>query len=238
MHDVSCTFAASQAHGELHSQRMLFDVSALADNLQVSLLRLDPPLCSAETSPFCCVSYQVSCSSCALAPVSGCQAYHPHQLQLLRVPRLWAANMSSICRKTTQTPLCFPYTANTSALPFLFCIATLLLSRRTYADMAGEELVAKYQTIIFLAGSASAEFFADMALSPFEAVKVCRARSPTAAAGSNFLHSWFIMNFSGWTAGETAAQLVYRLQDLHPPTTALDVRQWRLMQWLMLVMCS
>jgi hypothetical protein len=45
--------------------------------------------------------------------------------------------------------------------------------------MAGEELVAKYQTIIFLAGSASAEFFADMALSPFEAVKVraalCRA---------------------------------------------------------------
>lgn len=38
--------------------------------------------------------------------------------------------------------------------------------------MAGEELVAKYQTIIFLAGSASAEFFADMALSPFEAVKV------------------------------------------------------------------
>jgi solute carrier family 25 phosphate transporter 3 len=43
---------------------------------------------------------------------------------------------------------------------------------RTYADMAGEELVAKYQTLIFLAGSASAEFFADMALSPFEAVKV------------------------------------------------------------------
>lgn len=38
--------------------------------------------------------------------------------------------------------------------------------------MAGEELVAKYQTLIFLAGSASAEFFADMALSPFEAVKV------------------------------------------------------------------
>lgn len=47
-----------------------------------------------------------------------------------------------------------------------------MLSCRTYADMAGEELVAKYQTIIFLAGSASAEFFADMALSPFEAVKV------------------------------------------------------------------
>ncbi len=48
----------------------------------------------------------------------------------------------------------------------------VLTACRTYADMAGEELVAKYQTIIFLAGSASAEFFADMALSPFEAVKV------------------------------------------------------------------
>ena len=38
--------------------------------------------------------------------------------------------------------------------------------------MAGEELFSKYQTIIYLAGSASAEFFADMALAPFEAVKV------------------------------------------------------------------
>lgn len=43
---------------------------------------------------------------------------------------------------------------------------------RTYADMAGEELFNKYQTVIFLAGSASAEFFADIALAPFEAVKV------------------------------------------------------------------
>jgi hypothetical protein len=57
--------------------------------------------------------------------------------------------------------------------------------------MAGEELVAKYQTIIFLAGSASAEFFADMALSPFEAVKVrvvcvwlcCRTVAHMVAAG-------------------------------------------------------
>ena len=54
------------------------------------------------------------------------------------------------------------------------CCAVLCC--RTYADMAGEELVAKYQTLIFLAGSASAEFFADMALSPFEAVKVRGSR--------------------------------------------------------------
>lgn len=45
-------------------------------------------------------------------------------------------------------------------------------SYRTYADMAGEELFSKYQTLIYLGASASAEFFADIALSPFEAVKV------------------------------------------------------------------
>ena len=39
--------------------------------------------------------------------------------------------------------------------------------------MAGPELAAKYQTILFLAGSASAEFFADIGLCPWEAVKVC-----------------------------------------------------------------
>ncbi|KAF6253476.1 mitochondrial carrier protein [Scenedesmus sp. NREL 46B-D3] len=55
--------------------------------------------------------------------------------------------------------------------------------KKTYADMAGEELVAKYQTLIFLAGSASAEFFADMALSPFEAVKVAVQTRPGFAKG-------------------------------------------------------
>ena len=39
--------------------------------------------------------------------------------------------------------------------------------------MAGPELSAKYQTPIFLAGSASAEVIADIALCPWEAVKVC-----------------------------------------------------------------
>ncbi len=38
--------------------------------------------------------------------------------------------------------------------------------------MAGEEVAKKYQSAIYLAGSASAEFFADIALCPFEAVKV------------------------------------------------------------------
>lgn len=38
--------------------------------------------------------------------------------------------------------------------------------------MAGPENAEKYKTGIFLAGSASAEFIADIALCPWEAVKV------------------------------------------------------------------
>lgn len=41
-----------------------------------------------------------------------------------------------------------------------------------YANLAGEENAKKYQGSIWLAGSASAEFFADMALCPLEMIKV------------------------------------------------------------------
>jgi len=41
-----------------------------------------------------------------------------------------------------------------------------------YADMLGEEKAFLYRTGLYLAASASAEFFADIALSPMEAVKV------------------------------------------------------------------
>lgn len=41
-----------------------------------------------------------------------------------------------------------------------------------YANLAGEENAKKYQGAIWLVGSASAEFFADAALCPFEMVKV------------------------------------------------------------------
>jgi solute carrier family 25 phosphate transporter 3 len=44
--------------------------------------------------------------------------------------------------------------------------------KKAYADAAGEETFKKYQTIIYLGASASAEVFADLALCPFEAVKV------------------------------------------------------------------
>ncbi|KAK6148014.1 hypothetical protein DH2020_018926 [Rehmannia glutinosa] len=50
-------------------------------------------------------------------------------------------------------------------------------------DMAGPENAAKYKTLIFLAGSASAEFIADIALCPFEAVKVRVQTQPGFARG-------------------------------------------------------
>lgn len=44
--------------------------------------------------------------------------------------------------------------------------------KKTYSDAAGAENAYKYKTGIYLAASASAEFLADIALCPFEAVKV------------------------------------------------------------------
>ena len=50
-------------------------------------------------------------------------------------------------------------------------------ARRYYSDLAGPENFEKYQDFIYLAGSASAEFIADVALCPFEAVKARDAPS-------------------------------------------------------------
>lgn len=41
-----------------------------------------------------------------------------------------------------------------------------------YSEMIGEENSYVYRTALYLAASASAEFFADIALSPMEAAKV------------------------------------------------------------------
>lgn len=41
-----------------------------------------------------------------------------------------------------------------------------------YSELLGEEVAAKYKTSLYLGASASAEFFADLGLCPFEAVKV------------------------------------------------------------------
>ncbi|KAI3737460.1 hypothetical protein L2E82_27463 [Cichorium intybus] len=55
--------------------------------------------------------------------------------------------------------------------------------KKTYSDMAGPEFATKYKTLIFLAGSASAEFIADIALCPMEAVKVRVQTKPGYAKG-------------------------------------------------------
>ena len=44
--------------------------------------------------------------------------------------------------------------------------------KNVYGDMIGEENAFLYRTGLYLAASASAEFFADIALAPMEAVKV------------------------------------------------------------------
>ena len=44
--------------------------------------------------------------------------------------------------------------------------------KKFYSDLAGEDAAYRYKTGLYLAASASAEFLADIALCPFEAVKV------------------------------------------------------------------
>ncbi|CAK7246035.1 MAG: Cu/Pi carrier [Sporothrix thermara] len=44
--------------------------------------------------------------------------------------------------------------------------------KKTYSDVVGPERAHRYKTSVYLAASASAEFLADIALCPFEAVKV------------------------------------------------------------------
>lgn len=57
--------------------------------------------------------------------------------------------------------------------------------KKYYSDLAGPENATKYKTWIYLAGSASAEFFADIGLCPLEAVKVrMQATVPPFATGT------------------------------------------------------
>ncbi|XP_047310395.1 mitochondrial phosphate carrier protein 3, mitochondrial-like [Impatiens glandulifera] len=55
--------------------------------------------------------------------------------------------------------------------------------KKYYSDIAGPEYATKYKTLIYLAGSASAEVIADVALCPFEAVKVRVQTQPGFARG-------------------------------------------------------
>ena len=56
----------------------------------------------------------------------------------------------------------------------------------SYQNLAGEELSTKYKPAIWLAGSASAELFADVALCPLEMAKVKIQTSPTGTFPTSF----------------------------------------------------
>ncbi|RDX88137.1 Mitochondrial phosphate carrier protein 3, mitochondrial, partial [Mucuna pruriens] len=55
--------------------------------------------------------------------------------------------------------------------------------KKYYSDVAGPEYATKYKTLIYLAGSASSELIADVALCPLEAVKVRVQTQPGFARG-------------------------------------------------------
>ncbi|CAM6051714.1 unnamed protein product [Sphagnum compactum] len=75
--------------------------------------------------------------------------------------------------------------------------------KKFYADLAGEPFATDYKTLVYLAGSASAEFVADIALCPFEAVKVRVQTKPGYAKGLRDGMSKFIAaeGFGGLYAG-------------------------------------
>lgn len=63
-----------------------------------------------------------------------------------------------------------------------------------YSTMAGEENAVKYRGLIYLAGSASAEFFADIALCPWEMTKVKVQTSPHGTFPTQFVSALTAMN--------------------------------------------
>ena len=71
--------------------------------------------------------------------------------------------------------------------------------KKFYSDLAGPETAQKYKTLIYLAGSASAEFIADVALCPFETVKVRMQTSiPPPPSGSTFKAISNVTSKEGW----------------------------------------
>ncbi|CAF9909752.1 MAG: hypothetical protein GOMPHAMPRED_006857 [Gomphillus americanus] len=72
--------------------------------------------------------------------------------------------------------------------------------KKWYADLAGEEAAYKYKTSLYLAASASAEFFADVGLCPFEAIKVRMQTTIPPFAGGTF-SGWSTITAKEGTAG-------------------------------------
>ncbi|KAG5514397.1 hypothetical protein RHGRI_035722 [Rhododendron griersonianum] len=88
--------------------------------------------------------------------------------------------------------------------------------KKYYSDIAGPEYVSKYKTLIYLAASASAEFIADIALCPFEAVKVRVQTQPGFARGlsDGFLSllnlKAFLDTMMKFASFETIVEMLYK----------------------------
>ncbi|VAI50001.1 unnamed protein product [Triticum turgidum subsp. durum] len=87
--------------------------------------------------------------------------------------------------------------------------------KKTYSDMAGPENAVKYKTLIYLAGSASAEVIADIALCPFEAVKVRVQTQPGFARGLSdglpkFIKAEGAAGMMKFASFETIVELIYK----------------------------
>merc|ERR1711998_24647 len=63
-----------------------------------------------------------------------------------------------------------------------------------YSNMLGEENSKKFKGIVYLGGSASAEIFADVALCPFEMIKVKVQTSPPGTFPTEFGAAWAAMS--------------------------------------------
>ncbi|CAG2174605.1 unnamed protein product [Oppiella nova] len=77
--------------------------------------------------------------------------------------------------------------------------------KKVYADAIGEEASYQWRTSLYLAASASAELFADVALCPFEACKVRTQTSPGASAQLRVVmpQIWKNEGFGGFYKGLT-----------------------------------
>jgi solute carrier family 25 phosphate transporter 3 len=79
--------------------------------------------------------------------------------------------------------------------------------KKFYSDLAGPENAYKYKTTLYLTASASAEFIADVALCPFEAIKVrMQTTIPPFAKGT----------FSGWSTITTKEGTAGLYKGLYP----------------------
>lgn len=61
--------------------------------------------------------------------------------------------------------------------------------KKQYSDIVGPEAAQKYRTFLYLGASASAEFFADLALCPFEAIKV-RQQTTIPPMSKGLINGW------------------------------------------------